>query len=349
MRLSDFDYDLPQERIAAEPASPRDAAKMLDLCGAGFIDRHVRDLPDCLNAGDILVVNNTRVLPARLVGKRGEAKINITLHQRADEAVWHAFAKPAKKLRLDDVVVFSPDLSATVIAIGDDGERSLSFSQSGDALDKALEEVGVMPLPPYIPRPDGVRDDDADHYQTMFAARNGAVAAPTAGLHFTPDLMQRLKDKGVVIAEVTLHVGAGTFLPVKVDNVRDHKMHAEWGEISTETASLINDAKGNGRRVIAVGTTSLRILEACWQEHQAVKAYQAETDLFITPGFRFGVVDMLMTNFHLPKSTLLMLVSAFTGQSRVNDAYRHAIDHDYRFFSYGDSCLMTCTSQYSDN
>ena len=345
MRLSDFDYDLPQDRIAVEPANPRDAAKMLDLRGEVFIDRHVRDLPDCLKEGDLLVVNNTRVLPARLVGKRGEAKINITLHQRVDDTVWRAFAKPAKKLKLDDVVVFSPDLSAQVVHIGDDGERSLAFSESGDALDTALENVGVMPLPPYIPRPDGVRDDDAENYQTMFAARNGAVAAPTAGLHFTPDLMQRLKDKGVKIAEVTLHVGAGTFLPVKVDDVRDHKMHAEWGEISAETASLINATKGNGGRVMAVGTTSLRILEACWQEHHAVQAYQAETELFITPGFTFGVVDMLMTNFHLPKSTLLMLVSAFMGKDRIDAGYAHAIDHGYRFFSYGDSCFMACNPQ----
>ena len=293
-----------------------------------------------LNEGDVLVVNNTRVLPARLVGKRGEAKINITLHQRADEAVWRAFAKPAKKLRLGDVVVFSDTLSAEVVHIGDDGERSLKFSQTGDALDLALEEVGVMPLPPYIPRPEGIRDEDADNYQTMFAARNGAVAAPTAGLHFTPELYQALTDKGVKIAEVTLHVGAGTFLPVKVDDVRDHKMHTEWGEISAETAALINETKAKGGRVVAVGTTSLRILEACWKDHGAVQAYQAETDLFIIPGFQFGVVDMLMTNFHLPKSTLLMLISAFTGKEFVDQAYEHAIKEEYRFFSYGDSCLM---------
>ena len=340
MRLDDFDYHLPPERIAAEPANPRTAAKMLDMRGGAFTDRIVADLPLCLNEGDVLVVNNTRVLPARLVGKRGEAKINLTLHQRADDAVWRAFAKPAKKLRLGDVVVFSDTLSAEVVHIGDDGERSLKFSRTGDALDMALEEVGVMPLPPYIPRPEGIRDEDAENYQTMFAARNGAVAAPTAGLHFTPELYQALTNKGVKITEVTLHVGAGTFLPVKVDDVRDHKMHTEWGEISAETAALINETKAKGGRIVAVGTTSLRILEACWKDHGAVKAYQAETDLFIIPGFQFGVVDMLMTNFHLPKSTLLMLISAFTGKEFVDQAYEHAIKEEYRFFSYGDSCLM---------
>ena len=343
MRLDDFDYHLPPERIAAEPASPRSSAKMLDMRGGDFTDRIVSDLPECLNEGDLLIVNNTRVLPARLVGKRGEAKINITLHQRADDAVWRAFAKPAKKLREGDIIVFSETLSAEVIQIGDDGERSLKFSKAGDDLDLALEEVGVMPLPPYIPRPEGVREDDADHYQTMFAARNGAVAAPTAGLHFTPDLYDALKAKGVQIAEVTLHVGAGTFLPVKVDDVRDHKMHSEWGEISEETAALINATKVKGGRVVAVGTTSLRILEACWKDHGEVRPYQAETDLFIIPGFEFGVVDMLMTNFHLPKSTLLMLISAFTGKDLVDNAYEYAIKNEYRFFSYGDSCLMERT------
>ena len=349
MQLCDFDYELPQDRIAAEPANPRDAARMLDMRGDGFIDRIVADLPDCLNAGDLLVVNNTRVLPARLTGKRGEAKINITLHQRVDAQCWRAFAKPAKKLRLDDVVVFSENLTATVSHIGDDGERSLTFNQSGDALDQALEQVGVMPLPPYIPRPDGIKDDDAENYQTMFAARNGAVAAPTAGLHFTPRLYERLADRGVEFAEVTLHVGAGTFLPVKVDDVRTHKMHTEWGEISAETAAKIKDTQARGNKVVAVGTTSLRILEACFKDHGDVRAYQAETDLFIIPGFQFGVVDMLMTNFHLPKSTLLMLISAFTGKDHVDAAYAHAIETGYRFFSYGDSCLMARRGQPNDN
>ena len=340
MLLSDFDYMLPPERIAAEPASPRTSARLLDMRGGGLADRIVADLPDCLTAGDLLIVNNTRVLPARLTGKRGEANIQVTLHRRIDGNHWRCFAKPAKKLRLGDRVEFSNHLFADVDDIGDDGERGLCFNQSGDDLDRALEATGVMPLPPYIPRPDGVREDDSDHYQTMFAAHNGAVAAPTAGLHFTPELMTALQDRGVDIAEVTLHVGAGTFLPVKVDDVRDHVMHTEWGEISAATADKINAVKANGGRVVAVGTTSLRILESCWRDHGAVKAYQAETDLFIIPGFKFGVIDLLMTNFHLPKSTLLMLIAAFAGKDFVEQAYAHAIAQDYRFFSYGDACLM---------
>jgi S-adenosylmethionine:tRNA ribosyltransferase-isomerase len=340
MRLSDFDYDLPSERIAAEPAKPRTAAKMLDMRWGGLADRIVADLPDCLEKGDLLVVNNTRVLPARLTGKRGDAKISLTLHRRIDDAVWRAFAKPAKKLKLDDRIVFASSLEAEVTHIGDDGERSLRFSKSGEALDKALEAVGTMPLPPYIPRPDGIREEDADNYQTMFASRTGAVAAPTAGLHFTPDLHRRLTENGIDVAEVTLHVGAGTFLPVKVDDISAHKMHPEWGEITQQTASLINAARAGGGRIVAVGTTTLRILEACWREHGEIRAYRAETDLFIIPGFKFGTADMLMTNFHLPRSTLLMLVCAFAGKAHVDKAYAHAINRGYRFFSYGDSCLM---------
>ena len=340
MLLSDFDYHLPPERIAAEPASPRTSARLLDMRGGNLTDRIVADLPSCLNAGDLLVVNNTRVLPARLTGKRGEATIQVTLHRRVDGDHWRCFAKPAKKLRLGDRIVFADTLYAEVDFIGDDGERGLHFNHSGEALDAALEATGVMPLPPYIPRPDGVRDDDSEHYQTMFAAHNGAVAAPTAGLHFTPELIADLQNQGISMAEVTLHVGAGTFLPVKVDDVRDHKMHSEWGEISQATADQINATKANGGRVICVGTTSLRILESCWRDHGQVQAYQAETDLFIIPGFEFGVVDLLLTNFHLPKSTLLMLISAFAGKAFVEEAYRHAIAQDYRFFSYGDACLM---------
>ena len=340
MRLSDFDYDLPPERIAAEPASPRTAARLLDMRGGSLHDRVIADLPDCLVAGDLLIVNNTRVLPARLTGKRGEARIQVTLHRRVDEAEWRCFAKPAKKLRLGERIDFSNTLSAEVNYVGDDGERGLLFNQEGQALDAALEQTGVMPLPPYIPRPDGVRADDADHYQTMFAAHNGAVAAPTAGLHFTPDLIQAIDAKGIAMAEVTLHVGAGTFLPVKVDDIRDHVMHSEWGEISAETAQRINATKEVGGRVVCVGTTSLRILESCWRDHGDIRAYQAETDLFIIPGFQFGVADMLLTNFHLPKSTLLMLISAFAGKNFVEKAYAHAIDQSYRFFSYGDACLM---------
>jgi S-adenosylmethionine:tRNA ribosyltransferase-isomerase len=340
MRLDDFDYDLPPERIAAEPASPRSSARMLDMRGGILADRIVADLPSCLDEGDLLVVNNTRVLPARLIGRRGEAKVEITLHQRLDGARWRAFAKPAKKLRLDDVVVFSGGLEAGVVETGDDGERGLVFSKSGPELDRALEEVGTMPLPPYIPRPQGILKEDAENYQTMFAARNGAVASPTAGLHFTPHLCQELDRKGIKFAEITLHVGAGTFLPVKVDDISRHKMHPEWGEITDVAAARINRTRAGGGRIVAVGTTSLRILEACWREYGEVRAYQAETDLFIIPGFKFGVADLLMTNFHLPRSTLLMLVSAFAGKGHIDSAYAHAIAGSYRFFSYGDSCLM---------
>ena len=340
MLLSDFDYDLPPERIAAEPASPRTAAQLLDMRGGRLTDRIIADLPSCLQQGDLLIVNNTRVLPARLTGKRGEATIQVTLHRRVDGNQWRCFAKPAKKLRLGDRVIFSANLHADINHIGDDGERGLVFNHADFALDAALEDTGVMPLPPYIPRPEGVRQDDSDNYQTMFAAHNGAVAAPTAGLHFTPELIAALKDQGIGMAEVTLHVGAGTFLPVKVDDVRDHVMHSEWGEITAETAAAINQTKANGGRVICVGTTSLRILESCWRDHGHVQAYQAETDLFIIPGFQFGVADLLLTNFHLPKSTLLMLISAFAGKEFVEQAYQHAIANDYRFFSYGDACLM---------
>lgn len=340
MKLSDFDYDLPQEAIAAEPAEPRTAAKLLDLRGNDRHDRTMADFPSCLKPGDILVVNNTRVIPARLQGMRGEARISITLHQRAAPATWKCFAKPAKKLRLGDRIVFSPELDAEVTAIGEDGERSLEFSVAGPELDAALEDVGTMPLPPYIPRPEGPTDADAENYQTVFARHKGAVAAPTAGLHFTDDLLAEIAAKGVEVVAVTLHVGAGTFLPVKTDDPREHRMHSEWGEISPETAAAINQAKAAGGRVVAIGTTTLRILEACFKEHGRVQPYQAETDLFILPGFRFGVIDLLLTNFHLPKSTLLMLVSAFTGKARIEAAYRHAVASGYRFFSYGDACLM---------
>lgn len=344
MKLSDFDYDLPPEAIAAEPASPRTAARLLDMRGGNLTDRIVADLPHCLKPGDLMIFNDTRVLPARLTGKRGEARIEVTLHRRLDDSHWRCFARPAKKLRLDDLIDFGAGLQAVVDHIGDDGERGLAFNYSGDEFERLLAEVGVMPLPPYISRPEGVRDDDADHYQTMFADQTGAVAAPTAGLHFTPQLIEAISQQGVSMAPVTLHVGAGTFLPVKVDDPRDHKMHTEWGSISHETADQINTTRARGGRIVAIGTTSLRILESCWRDHGEIKAYTAETDLYILPGFSFGVVDLLMTNFHLPKSTLLMLVSAFTGKPLVEEAYAHAISSGYRFFSYGDACLMERTT-----
>lgn len=340
MKLSDFDYDLPPEAVASHPAEPRDAARLLDLRRDTLVDRIVSDLPDLLGQGDLMVVNNTRVIPARLEGRRGEAGISVTLHQRIAPDTWRCFAKPARKLRLGDQVEFSSILTAEVTALGEDGERTLTFTLAGDELDQAIEAHGSIPLPPYIPRPDGPTRDDSASYQTIYARHKGAVAAPTAGLHFTPELMQRIRDKGVNMAEVTLHVGAGTFLPVKTDDVRDHRMHHEWGEITAPVAEAINRTRDEGGRIIAVGTTTLRILEACWKENGCIQEWQAETDLFIIPGFRFGVIDLLMTNFHLPKSTLMMLVSAFAGKGAIDQAYAHALKTGYRFFSYGDACLM---------
>jgi S-adenosylmethionine:tRNA ribosyltransferase-isomerase len=352
MKLADFDYDLPAEAIATHPANPRDAARLLDLVGERMVDRHVRDLPSLLRAGDLLIVNNTRVIPARLIGRRGAARINITLHkhEKAYGAanIWRVFAKPAKKCRPDDIIHFAPDFVARVLGRGAGGDVELAFINPDDGrdldaaeMDARLATYGSMPLPPYIARPDGATGADAADYQTMFASQKGAVAAPTAGLHFTDALMTALAQAGVAVAEVTLHVGAGTFLPVTVDDIAYHRMHSEWGQISAETAARIATARAVGGRIIAVGTTSLRIMEACAAQHGGVMAFSGETDIFITPGFRFRAVDMLLTNFHLPKSTLLMLVSAFSGIGRIRDAYRHAIAHDYRFFSYGDACLLS--------
>lgn len=350
MKLSDFDFDLPQERIATAPAQPRDRAKLLDMSGDAIVDRHVGDLPGLLRAGDLLIVNNTSVIPARLVGKRGEAKVSVTLHKYEGDAIWRVFAKPAKKCRPDDIIMFAPDFAAQVRGRGASGDVELAFIDpaSGDALDEArlnagLDRYGSMPLPPYIARPDGALDADRDDYQTMFASQRGAVAAPTAGLHFTDGLISALEAKGVEIAAVTLHVGAGTFLPVKVENIAAHKMHSEWGAIPADVAAKIIATKQAGGRIVAVGTTSLRILEASFAALGHIGAFAGETDIFITPGFKFNVVDMLMTNFHLPKSTLLMLVSAFAGHAPIMKAYAHAIASDYRFFSYGDACLLSRT------
>jgi len=351
MKLDAFNYTLPSEMIAKSPAEPRDAARLLDLSCENLIDRQVGDLPSLLRAGDVLVVNNTEVIPARLRGKRGEASISVTLHKRVSDHVWRVFAKPAKKCRIDDTIMFSNDFSAIVQGRGVGGDVELAFinSASGDALtrtqlDVYLDQYGSMPLPPYIARPDGKRDSDKQDYQTMFAKHRGAVAAPTAGLHFTPDLINSISIAGVKILPVTLHVGAGTFLPVTVNNIFDHKMHSEWGQIGVQTAASINTARANGGRIIAVGTTSLRILEACFQQNDKIMPFAGETDIFITPGYEFRVTDGLFTNFHLPKSTLLMLVSAFAGMRQIALAYRHAIAKNYRFFSYGDACFMTRSS-----
>ncbi|WP_438996595.1 tRNA preQ1(34) S-adenosylmethionine ribosyltransferase-isomerase QueA [Candidatus Puniceispirillum sp.] len=353
MKLSDFDFDLPPDRIATAPAQPRDSARLLDLSGAAIADRHVGDLPDLLRAGDLLIVNDTSVIPARLIGKRGEAKISVTLHKyeghkNGGDAIWRVFAKPAKKCRPDDIIMFAPDFGARVLGRGASGDVELAFidPRSGAALDTTalhagLDKYGTMPLPPYIARPDGVLDADLEDYQTMFASQRGAVAAPTAGLHFTDGLTSALQAKGVAIAAVTLHVGAGTFLPVTVETIAEHKMHSEWGAVPADVAAKIIATKQAGGRVVAVGTTSLRILEASFAALGHIGSFAGETDIFITPGFQFNVVDMLMTNFHLPKSTLLMLVSAFAGHAPIMAAYEHAIASGYRFFSYGDACLLS--------
>lgn len=348
MKLDAFDYSLAAEKIATKPANPRESARLLDLSGEGLTDRLVADLPQLLGAGDVLIVNNTQVIPARLEGRRGEAKISVTLHKRLSEYSWRVFAKPAKKCRIDDVIIFAEDFAAVVRGRGDGGDVELDFIHparmtplTGAQLDACLDRDGSMPLPPYIARPDGENPTDRQDYQTMFALHPGAVAAPTAGLHFTDRLAAAIVASGAKIMPVTLHVGAGTFLPVTVDDIKDHKMHSEWGHISAETAAAIAKARSQGGRVIAVGTTSMRILEACYQQQGAVMEFAGETDIFITPGYKFNVVDVLLTNFHLPKSTLLMLVSAFAGMGKIAAAYRHAIRHDYRFFSYGDACFMT--------
>ncbi|WP_296993754.1 tRNA preQ1(34) S-adenosylmethionine ribosyltransferase-isomerase QueA [Thalassospira sp. UBA1131] len=345
MKVDLFDFELPRERIAEHPANPRDAARMLDLSGEGMQDRIVRELPDILRSGDLLISNDTRVIPARLFGKRGDAKVEVTLHKQEGLGTWVAFAKPAKKLRIGETFKVNDEFEAEVLAKKDGGEVTLRFNKSGADLIAALEKFGVMPLPPYIRRDAGGDDQDKSDYQTIFAQKDGAVAAPTAGLHFTPELLANLDARGINRRTITLHVGAGTFLPVKVDDTDDHKMHAEWGSISKEIADLINETRANGGRVVAVGTTSLRLLESAAREDGVVEPFEAETDIFITPGYKFRAVDMLLTNFHLPRSTLFMLVSAFAGFERMKAAYQHAIDNEYRFYSYGDCSLLECANK----
>jgi len=346
MKVDLFDFDLPQELIAQAPARPRDSARLMVVPPIGPIDDlGVLDLADQLNADDLLVFNDTKVIPARLVGKRSRngiagAKIEITLHKADSPSRWRAFARPAKKIKLGDPIQFADGFSATVTDKLDGGEISLEFDRSGDDLIAALHQHGAMPLPPYIHRNDTTRRDDADDYQTMFARCEGAVAAPTAGLHFTDRLFERLNQRGIAHTFVTLHVGAGTFLPVKSEDTQNHRMHAEWGEITAETASLINNARARGNRIVAVGTTALRLLESAATADGSLHAFSADTDIFITPGYKFRVVDLLMTNFHLPRSTLFMLVSAFAGLERMQSAYTHARASGYRFYSYGDACLL---------
>ncbi|MEN8887337.1 MAG: tRNA preQ1(34) S-adenosylmethionine ribosyltransferase-isomerase QueA [Celeribacter marinus] len=348
MKLSDFDFDLPEALIATRPAKPRSSARLLVATPDTLTDGVVTDLVDWFNAGDRLVLNDTKVLPARLTGKRGrdtaqgyqEAKIEVTLLEpQAEGGVWRALIKPLKKVKEGEVIRFSDDLSATLTA-KEDGAAYVAFNLTGEDFDKALNAAGSMPLPPYIEAKRKADAQDNEDYQTVWARNLGAVAAPTASLHFDAALLAALADKGVEITHVTLHVGAGTFLPVKVDNVDDHKMHAEWGEVTPEAAAEIAATKAAGGRVIPVGTTALRLIESAARETGTIAPFLGETDIFITPGFEFAVTDALMTNFHLPKSTLLMLVSALMGAPRMRAVYDHAVAQNYRFFSYGDASLL---------
>jgi len=339
MRVDLFDFPLPRHLIAEHPLEPREAARLL-VVGETLDDRHVADLPDLLRRGDLLVCNDTRVIPARLHGKRGGAEIEATLHRAEGLAQWRAFVKGAKRLKPGDTIRFADDFSAIVAAKHNEGDVSLRFSAEGDNLRAALNRHGTMPLPPYIKRPRGGEARDRDDYQTIFAVKDGAIAAPTAGLHFTPWLLERLNEAGIERAAVTLHVGAGTFLPVKAEDTERHRMHSETGFIDRATADRINAARAEGRRVVALGTTSLRLLESAADAQGRIAPFEGETDIFITPGYRFRAVDLLLTNFHLPRSTLFMLVAAFAGLDRMKRAYAHAAGHGYRFFSYGDACLL---------
>jgi S-adenosylmethionine:tRNA ribosyltransferase-isomerase len=363
MKTADFDFHLPDDHIALRPAEPRDSARLLVVRQNGLEDRIIRDLPDFLRPGDALVFNDTRVIPARLSGVRQRPNpvvdspegdtltvdVEATLHHRDAPDVWSAFMKPGKRIKDGDRIRFGAvtdgacdlgRLDATVTGKGDDGLVTLKFDLTGPALDDAIRDVGVMPLPPYIAAKRPEDDRDRSDYQTVFAEHDGSVAAPTAGLHFTPALLEALKARGVSTHAVTLHVGAGTFLPVKADDTADHKMHSEWGEVSPQIADALNAAHAAGGRIVCVGTTSLRLLESATGEDGVVRPFHGDTAIFITPGYRFRAVDVLMTNFHLPKSTLFMLVSAFAGLETMKAAYAHAVADGYRFYSYGDGSLL---------
>ena len=347
MKLSDFDFDLPEELIATRPVRPRPAARLLLAEGGNISDRHVADLPEILRAGDLLVINTTRVIPARLTGTRirhsaqGEvrAKVELTLLEPLPDGQWRALARPLRKLAAGERIEIAERLEAEVVMRGAE-DVTLRFSLEGDAFHAALEAAGQMPLPPYIEGRRKADAQDREDYQTVFAQTPGAVAAPTASLHFDEGLVTALKAHGLRFAEVTLHVGAGTFLPVKVDDIRDHKMHAEWGELPEDAARAIMETRAAGGRVIAVGTTALRLIETAATGPGQIAPWTGKTDIFITPGYRFRVTDGLMTNFHLPKSTLMMLVSALMGPERIRQIYAHAIAERYRFFSYGDASLL---------
>ncbi|KQN39692.1 S-adenosylmethionine:tRNA ribosyltransferase-isomerase [Sphingomonas sp. Leaf407] len=340
MNVDLFDFELPAERIALRPAAPRDSARMLVLDGDVTLDRGVGDLADCLRPGDLLVFNDTRVIPAQLEGRRGEATIGATLHKREGPRRWRAFVRNGRRLRDGDTIDFGNGVTAVAGERGDDGSFVLDFA-GDEPVELLLERAGRMPLPPYIAaRRGGADARDAEDYQTLFAREAGAVAAPTAALHFTPGLMAALATAGIEHATLTLHVGAGTFLPVKADDTDDHRMHAEWGRIDAATAARLNAVRARGNRVIAVGTTSLRLIESACGADGQVQPFEGDTAIFITPGYRFRGIDGLMTNFHLPRSTLFMLVSALMGRERMQAAYAHAIAEGYRFYSYGDASLL---------
>jgi len=343
MRVDLFDFDLPNERIALRPVRPRDAARMLVVRGRDdpFEDRAVRDLPDLLEPGDTLVFNDTRVIPAQLEGRRanGEAKIGATLHKRMDLRRWQAFIRNAKRVKTGDALMFGGGVTAIAEERHADGSLTLFF-EGEEPVEVLLERAGTMPLPPYIAQKRTIDERDYEDYQTMFATQDGAVAAPTASLHFTQRLIDALDARGINRETLTLHVGAGTFLPVKAEDTDDHAMHSEFGRISEKTAARLNAVRNSGGRLIAVGTTVLRLLESAAREDGVIEAFAGDTDIFITPGYQFRAVDGLMTNFHLPKSTLMMLVSALMGRDRMIAAYQHAIEKEYRFYSYGDSSLL---------
>ena len=344
MRVDLFDFELPAERIALRPAEPRDSARLLVLDGRETTDRCVGDLPDVLRAGDLLVFNDTRVIPAQLEGTRGQARIGATLHKREGPRRWRAFVRNAKRLAEGDAIDFGHGVSATASDRGTDGSFALEFAGE-EPVELLLERAGRMPLPPYIAQRRPADERDTDDYQTMFAREEGAVAAPTAALHFTPELIKRLAAAGVEHVTLTLHVGAGTFLPVKADDTADHAMHAEWGRIDAATADRLNRTRAVGGRVIAVGTTSLRLIESAADADGIVQSFEGDTAIFITPGYRFRGIDGLLTNFHLPRSTLFMLVSALMGLDRMQAAYAHAIASGYSFYSYGDASLLIPSSE----
>jgi S-adenosylmethionine:tRNA ribosyltransferase-isomerase len=345
MHVDLFDFELPPERIALRPVAPRDAARMLCVSGnAALADRHVRDLPQLLHKGDCLIFNDTRVIPAQLEGKRGDARIGATLHkrigpERVEGRRWQAFIRNAKRLRVGDSIDFGSGVTAVAEERHEDGSFNLFFD-GDEPVEILLDRAGTIPLPPYIAGKRPTDERDHQDYQTMFADKDGAVAAPTASLHFTPQLIAAIETAGIEIATLTLHVGAGTFLPVKVEDTAEHRMHSEWGQIDAATANRLNTVRENGGRLIAVGTTSLRLVESAADADGIIHAFEGDTDIFITPGYQFKAIEGLMTNFHLPKSTLFMLVSALMGREVMQEAYAHAIASDYRFYSYGDSSLL---------